>query len=480
MLIFDRSVDGRRGVKLPQSDVPSRTFSSEQCRQESATLAEVSELEAVRHYTNLSRKNVGIDNVFYPLGSCTMKYNPRVNEHVAALDGFTKLHPLLPQLPGGESLTQGALEVLYRGEEFFAELMGFPAASMQPLAGANGELTGIMMISAYHKDRGDEKRNVMLIPDSAHGTNPASAILAGMTVKEVKTTVNGDVDLDALSEVLDDTVAGLMLTTPSTLGLFDANTKQVCDMIHETGGLIYMDGANLNAIMGQVKPGDLGFDVLHSNLHKTFSTPHGGGGPGSGPVGVSECLVPYLPNARVIRRDDGSYGLDYSSEKSIGFVAPFYGNFLVNLRAYTYMLTLGINGIKAVSENAVLSANYIRARLKPYYAEKINRHCTHECVFMATRQVEHGVSALDIAKGLLDRGFHPPTIYFPLIVPEAMMIEPTETESKQDIDAFCDAMIEIAKLAETDPAQLQAAPITTPVSRLDEARAARQPDLASI
>ncbi len=480
MLIFDKSVKGRRGVDLPKADVPARTIPTDSRRQNPAALAELSEMEVVRHYTNLSRKNVGIDNVFYPLGSCTMKYNPRMNEKIASMTGFTDLHPLLPQLRNGDVLTQGALEVIYETEQFMAELLGFAGFTMQPLAGAHGELTGIMIISAYHASRGDDKRKVMLIPDSAHGTNPASAALAGLDCKEIPTDENGDVDLDALDAALDDTVAGLMLTAPSTQGIFDNNTKKICDMVHEAGGLVYMDGANLNAIMGKVRPGDLGFDVLHSNLHKTFATPHGGGGPGAGPVGVCEKLVPFLPNSRVEKKEDGGYTLTYDNDQSIGYIAPFYGNFLVVLRAYAYMLRLGAEGVKRVSENAVISANYIRARLKPYYDETVERACMHECVFSATRQAEKGVHALDIAKALLDRGFHPPTIYFPLIVPEAMMIEPTETESKQDIDEFCDAMIEIAKLAEDDPGVVQATPVTTPVSRLDEAQAARQPDLASL
>lgn len=480
MLIFDKSVKGRRAVDLPKCDVPVREIAATALRQKPAGLPELSEMEVVRHYTNLSTKNVGIDNVFYPLGSCTMKYNPRMNETIAKMEGFTNIHPLLPQLRNGDMMTQGALEVLYGIEQFMCELLGFAGFTMQPLAGAHGELAGIMVISAYHASRGDDKRKVMLIPDSAHGTNPASAALAGLDCKEIPTDENGDVDLDVLASVLDETVAGLMLTAPSTQGIFDNNTKQICDMVHEAGGLVYMDGANLNAIMGKVRPGDLGFDVLHSNLHKTFSTPHGGGGPGAGPIGVCEKLVPFLPDSRVVRKEDGGYSLTYDNDQSIGYIAPFYGNFLVVLRAYAYMLRLGREGVKRVSENAVISANYIRARLKPYYDETVERTCMHECVFSATRQAENGVHALDIAKSLLDRGFHPPTIYFPLIVPEAMMIEPTETESKEDIDAFCDAMIEIAKQAEETPEIVQATPVTTPVSRLDEAQAARKPDVASL
>jgi glycine dehydrogenase subunit 2 len=480
MLVFDKSVKGRRAVDLPKCDVPVREIPTNDKRQKHAGLAELSEMEVVRHYTNLSRKNIGIDNVFYPLGSCTMKYNPRLNEKVAALKGFTQLHPLLPQLRNGDVLSQGALEVIYDTEQFMCDLLGFAGFTMQPLAGAHGELTGIMIISAYHASRNDDKRKVMLIPDSAHGTNPASAALAGLVCKEIPTDAKGDIDLAALEETLDDTVAGLMLTAPSTQGIFDNNTKKVCDMIHEAGGLVYLDGANLNAIMGQVRPGDLGFDVLHSNLHKTFSTPHGGGGPGAGPVGVCEKLLPFLPDSRVVKKEDGGFTLTYNNPQSIGYIAPFYGNFLVVLRAYAYMLRLGREGVKKVSENAVISANYIRARLKPYYDEAVERFCMHECVFSANRQVDNGVHALDIAKALLDRGFHPPTIYFPLIVPEAMMIEPTETESKQDIDRFCDAMIEIAKLAESNPEKVTATPLTTPVSRLDEAQAARKPNVADI
>jgi glycine dehydrogenase subunit 2 len=480
-LIFEKSKTGRVGSSLPKLDVPKADAVPEAAkRAEAPALPEVTEQEAVRHFTLLSRKNMGVDSNFYPLGSCTMKYNPKFHERVVNLSGFADLHPLLPQLRNGGALTQGALEVVFETERILSELLGFAQFTLQPLAGAHGELTGVMLIAAYHKAKGDSKRKIMLIPDAAHGTNPASAAMAGFATKEIPTDDDGNVDLEALKEALSDEVAGLMLTCPSTVGLFDVNVDEVISLVHESGGLVYCDGANLNAIMGRLRPGDLGFDVMHVNLHKTFATPHGAGGPGSGPVGVCEKLVPYLPVSRVAKRSDGVFILEYNHKESIGYIAPFYGNFGVILKAFAYMLTLGREGFVRVSENAVLSANYIRERLAPYFDQRFDRVCMHECVFSGSRQAKNGVHTLDMAKALIDRGFHPPTIYFPLIVPEALMIEPTETESKEEMDRFIDAMIEIAELAERNPDEITKCPVTTPVGRLDETKAAREPNLASI
>ncbi|NOY74163.1 MAG: glycine dehydrogenase subunit 2 [Kiritimatiellaeota bacterium] len=480
-LIFEISKKGRRGSSLPGMDVPKMNAIPAGLRRTAApALPEVTEQETVRHFTLLSRKNMGVDTNFYPLGSCTMKYNPKFHERVAALPGFADLHPLLPQLRNGGALTQGALAVIYELEQSLKKLLGFTRCTMQPLAGAHGELTGVMLIAAYHKDRKDGKRKIMLIPDSAHGTNPATATMAGFTSVTLSSDDQGNVDMTALRGLLSDEVAGLMLTCPNTVGLFDKNVKEVCDLVHEAGGLVYGDGANMNAILGRLRPGDLGFDVMHVNLHKTFSTPHGGGGPGAAPVGVNEKLVPFLPVSQVAKRSDGTYTLEYFHKDSIGYIAPFYGNFGILLRAYAYILTLGRGGLKRVSENAVISANYVRARLAPYFDQKYDRACMHECVFAGTRQAEKGVHTLDMAKALIDRGFHPPTIYFPLIVPEALMIEPTETESKEEIDSFIDALIEIAKLADSNPEEVVKCPVTTSVRRLDETKAARELDLACL
>jgi glycine dehydrogenase subunit 2 len=478
-LIFDKSQPGRRGVRLPRCDVPTEADLPPGLRRSSPPpLPEVSELDAVRHFTQLSRRNVGVDNLFYPLGSCTMKYNPKLCEEVARYEGFADLHPLLPQLRQGGMLTQGALAVLYQTERLLAEIVGMPAVTMQPLAGAHGELTGVMLIAAYHRARGNRKRTI-LVPDSAHGTNPASAAIGGYAVVSVASDERGNMDLRALDKALDDGVAGAMLTVPSTLGLYDPGVPTIAKRMHDVDGLMYCDGANLNAILGRCRPGDIGFDLVHINLHKTFATPHGGGGPGAGPVGVSEKLLAYLPTSVVIKRDDGTYALRYDLPGSIGYIAPFYGSFGVILRAYAYILSLGKQGLIRVAEEAVLNANYVLHRLKPYYDLPFDRRCMHECVFSASRQAKRGVHAIDVAKALLDRGFHPPTVYFPLVVPEALMIEPTETESKETLDAFCDAMIEIARLAETDPSSVKASPTTTPVARLDEVAAARNMDLAT-
>ncbi|MCD6365237.1 MAG: aminomethyl-transferring glycine dehydrogenase subunit GcvPB [Planctomycetes bacterium] len=479
-LIFDKSIPGRKGVRPPANDVDTSAEIDESLlRRRSAELPELSELDVVRHFTELSRRNFGIDNGFYPLGSCTMKYNPKVGDRIARMEGFTSLHPLLPQFPGGENLTQGALHILHEVDLMLREICGMAAFTMQPLAGAHGELTGTMIIAAYHKHRGNRKRTI-LIPDSGHGTNPASAAIANFAVRTIPSDSNGLMDMDALAGAIDDNVAGLMLTCPNTLGLFNPRVAEICRMIHKVDALMYCDGANLNALLGKCRPGDLGFDILHVNLHKTFSTPHGGGGPGAGPVGVSEKLVDFLPTAVIKDRPDGSCYLDYDLPRSIGYIAPFYGNFGIILRAYAYILMLGRDGLAAVSRTAVLNANYVREKLRPYYDLPYGQLCKHECVFSAQRQAGRGVRAMDIAKALIDRGFHPPTVYFPLTVKESMMIEPTETESPETLDAFIAAMIEIAELAEKDPGAFGEFPTTTPVSRLDEVRAARQADLASL
>ena len=480
-LIFNQGKPGRRGSSLPGFDVEKRSAIPDALRRATpAALPEATEQDVVRHFTRLSRLNMGVDSNFYPLGSCTMKYNPKFHERIARYPGFANLHPMLPQIRRGGALTQGALAVIYETERLLAEILGFAGCTMQPMAGAHGELTGVMLIAAWHKSRNDFKRKKMLIPDSAHGTNPASAVVAGFDCCEIATGADGNVDLENLKANLDDTVAGLMLTCPNTLGLFDPQVEEICKLVHGAGGLCYCDGANFNAIVGRVRPGDLGFDVMHVNVHKTFSTPHGGGGPGAGPVGVAECLKPFLPISQVAKNVDGTYYLNYNCEQSIGYIAPFYGNFGILLRAYAYLLSLGRDGLRRVSENAVLNANYIRAKLAPYFDQKYDRACMHECVFSGSRQAKQGVHTLDMAKALIDRGFHPPTIYFPLIVDEAIMIEPTETESKETLDEFIAAMIEIARLAETDPESVTRCPESTPVSRLDETAAARNPQVADL
>ncbi len=480
-LIFEKSVRGRTGVVLGPSDVPTSIhIRDDLLRQRSAELPELSELDVVRHFTELSRRNFGVDTSFYPLGSCTMKYNPKVSERIAGYPGLAHLHPLLPQLRMGGMLTQGALAILYEMDLLLREITGMDGFTMQPLAGAHGELTGMMIMAAYHRDRGNRK-SVVFAPDSAHGTNPASAAIAGYRVVTIGSNADGVMDIDALRRELSDEVAGVMLTCPNTLGLFNSDIREICELIHSVDGLAYYDGANLNAIAGKARPGDFGFDIVHLNLHKTFATPHGGGGPGAGPVGVKEELVPYLPISIVVKRNDGTYALEYDRPKSIGYIAPFYGNFGVIVRAYVYILMLGGEGLKHVAEVAVLNANYVREKLRRHYQPAVDRICKHECVFTRTEKMAaNGVHAIDIGKALIDRGFHPPTIYFPTTVKEAMMIEPTETESKETLDAFIDAMIEIAKLAVTDPEQLKAAPVTTPVSRPDETAAAKNLNIACL
>ena len=476
-LLFDKSVPGRRGVRLPRHDVPCvEPIPAKYCRAEAPPLPEVSELDAVRHFTRVSQLNFGLDTHFYPLGSCTMKYNPKLCEQVARMKGFADVHPLLPQLRGGGLLTQGALAVLFECETLLCEITGMAQFTMQPLAGAHGELAGIMMMAAYHQKQG-RRRSKVLIPDSSHGTNPASAAIAGYEVVSVPSNARGLVDFDALKSLLDDEVAGLMMTCPNTLGLFEEEIDGIARAVHAVGGLMYYDGANLNAVVGKCRPGDLGFDIVHLNLHKTFATPHGGGGPGAGPVGVSEALTPFLPVSVVVKREDGTYALAYDRPDSIGYIAPFYGNFGVILRAYAYILSLGREGLIAVAENAVLNANYLLARLRKTFTVACDGLCMHEFVISAVPQAKAGCSAMDLAKGLIDRGIHPPTVYFPLTVKEAMMIEPTETESKETLDEFIETMEELARLVETDPRQLHDAPTTTPVSRLDQTRAEKQLDL---
>jgi len=475
-LIFEKSKPGRVGFSLPELDIPlediAKLLPSDLIRQE-LNLPELAEVDIVRHFTNLSRHNFGVDNGFYPLGSCTMKYNPKVNEEIAGLIGFTGLNPNQP----AEEL-QGILELLYNFEQYLCAVFGFKAFTLQPAAGAHGELTALLMIKAYHISKGQGARGKIIVPDSSHGTNPASVSLVGYQTVVVKSDAHGNIDIDALAKVVGDDTAGLMVTNPNTLGLFDEHILKVAEIIHGVGGLLYYDGANANATLGICRPADLGFDVAHFNLHKTFATPHGCGGPGAGPVGVNEKLEPFLPIPRVIKTNS-HYSLFTSHDSpSIGKVHSFYGNINVIIKAYAYLLSLGAKGLREVSENAVLNANYMMKRLKDYYYLKYDRTCQHEFVISAKWQKEkYGVKALDIAKRLLDYGYHPPTIYFPLIVEEALMIEPTETESKETLDKFCDVMIAIAKECETNPELVNTAPQTTPVKRLDEAKAARELNL---
>jgi glycine dehydrogenase subunit 2 len=464
-------------ISLPTSGVPEEPIEKlippELLRQD-LPLPESSELDVIRHFTRLSQKNFSVDTHFYPLGSCTMKYNPKANEEVAKLPGFTELHPYQP-----EEEIQGILELLYNMEQYLCAIFGYNAFTFQPAAGAHGELTSLLMIKAFHKDKGQGKRDKVIIPDSSHGTNPASVTMCGYQAVVVKSNGRGNIDVDAVKAAAGDDTAALMLTNPNTLGLFDEHILEVAEIIHKAGGLLYYDGANANANLGICRPADLGFDVAHFNLHKTFSTPHGGGGPGSGPVGVTNKLEPFLPIPRVIKANDGSTKLATGKfPKSIGKVHSFYGNINVIVKAYAYIRSLGAEGLKQVSEKAVENANYMMEKLKSYYYLPYNRTCQHEFVISAKWQKEkYGIKALDIAKRLIDYGFHPPTIYFPLIVEEALMIEPTESESKETLDAFIDAMIKIAKECETDPQLLKDAPHNTPVRRLDEAKAAREPDL---
>lgn len=473
-LIFEKSVKGRRGFIPPKSDVGLQSqIPSKYQRKEACPFPELSELDIVRHFTLLSQKNFSVDTNFYPLGSCTMKYNPKFTEAIARLPGFANLHPLLPQLKKGEKLTQGALQVLYEMEQFLCEITGFDAFTMQPLAGAHGELTGVMMIAAYHKARGNKKKYI-IVPEAAHGTNPATASIAGYEIISIPSTKEGVMDLNILKSKITPEVAGLMITCPDTHGIFNSEIDKVSQMIHEVDGIMYYDGANLNAILGRCRPADVGFDVMHINTHKTFTTPHGGGGPGAGPVGVNKKLAPFLPVSRVVKNSDGLYSLNYDYPQSIGYIAAFYGNFALLLRAYAYILLLGKEGLKEVSNHAVLNANYIKERLRERYHLPFDRICMHECVFSASLQAQRGVHALDIAKFLIDQGIHPPTVYFPLSVPESIMVEPTETESKETIDRFIEAMFAADDLSQKNPDSFHGMPRTTPISRPDEVKAARE------
>jgi glycine dehydrogenase subunit 2 len=473
-LIFEKSRPGRSATTIPISDVPEVAMDrliDKHLLRDDVGLPEVAEVDLIRHYTQLSKRNFGVDVGFYPLGSCTMKYNPKINEDAAKLSGFTSLHPYAP-----EAFSQGSLQLMYELRQYLSEIFGMADFALQPAAGAHGELTGIMVIKKYFEKK-EERRARILIPDAAHGTNPASGALCGYQVVTVRSNGEGGVDIGHLREVMTEDVAGLMLTNPNTLGLFERNIGQVTEIIHAKGGFLYCDGANANAFMGITKPGDMGIDVIQLNLHKTFSTPHGCGGPGSGPVGVAKSLTPYLPIPRVVKTGN-AYAWDNDYPDSIGRVRAFYGNFNVMVKAYTYIRSLGPEGLKRASEMAVLNANYIKEKLKPHYDLAYDRICMHECVFSGRRQVkESGVHTSDIAKRLLDYGYHPPTIYFPMIVPEAIMIEPNETESKETLDAFCDTMIAIAQEARGNPDLVRSAPLTTPVRRLDEVKAAREPDV---
>ena len=474
--LFERGRPGRGGGKIPHppKDALARIPVSA-LRTDPPALPELNEPDVVRHYVNLSQLNFAVDTGFYPLGSCTMKFNPKLNEWAARLPGFATLHPLAP-----DEIAQGTLQLLWELEGALAEISGMRAVTLQPAAGAQGELTGILMIRAYHRDRGDTARDEVLVPDSSHGTNPATASMAGFRTITIPSAGDGGVDVDAFRAALGPKTAAVMITNPSTLGLFETRIGELLEAVHEAGALAYMDGANLNAILGRFKPGEAGFDVMHFNVHKTFSTPHGGGGPGAGPVGVGEALLPYLPTPRVLVQDDGSFRLERPGERpsSIGRLRSFVGNTGVLVRAYAYIRAHGDSGLREVSDDAVLAANYLKHRLAGTYDLPYDRPCKHEFVASAASiKKRTGVRTLDIAKRLIDHGFHPPTIYFPLIVEEGMLIEPTETESVETLDAFADALIAIAAEADTDPERVTTAPHTAPVRRLDEATAARQPNL---
>ena len=471
-IIFEQGKPDRTAVDLPKCDVPESDaaafISPRYLRKESAALPEISQGELIRHYTLLSERNFGVDSGFYPLGSCTMKYNPKINEDVSVLPGFASIHP-----QQDNDSVQGALKLLYDMEQYLAEISGMNAVTFQPAAGAHGELTGLKLIGAYHVNRGSNRTEV-IVPDSAHGTNPASAAMCGFEVVEIKSHQDGSIDLDALKAAVGPKTAALMLTNPSTLGLFESNILEISKIVHDAGGLLYYDGANANAILGIVRPGDMGFDVVHFNLHKTFATPHGGGGPGSGPIGVKTELMPFLPTP-IVAYEKEKYRLDFDRPLSIGKVQSYYGNFGVIVKAYAYILAMGPDGLKQVSEDAVLNANYVKNALKEVYHSPFDRFCMHECVLTSKYQKPAGIHTLDIAKRLLDYGYHPPTIYFPLIVEEAIMIEPTETESKETLDGFISAMEKIAQEVKDTPELVHSAPHNTVVGRLDETTAARKP-----
>ena len=474
-LLMDRSQPGKIGAHTPESDVPKQQTLPNKYLREELPLPEVSENEIVRYFSQLSQFNFSIDHNFYPLGSCTMKYNPKINDEIASLPGLSEIHPLQPE----ESI-QGALKIIFELQGFLAEITGFHSTSLAPMAGAEAELAGMLITRSFHKNNGNDHKTKILITDSAHGTNPASAVMAGFDVISIPSDQNGNTDLEALKAAINDDLAGLMITQPSTLGLFDTNIIEICKMVKDAGGVLYGDGANLNALLGRIKPGDLGFDILHSNLHKTFTQPHGGGGPGAGAIMVSEKLSQYLPSP-IVKYEKNNSQNDYSlisPEHSIGKMGGFHGNFGALVRSYSYIKTLGKQGINQISQDAVINANYIKSHLEEYYDLPIKRKCMHEVVFSASNFKKlNGIRALDIAKRLIDYGIHPPTMYFPLIIDEALMIEPTETESKETLDYFISSMIKISEEAKNDPEILRNAPHNTPNSRLDEALAARKPNL---
>ena len=474
--IFEKSRPGRRGVSVPKPDVDTRPIEelipARHLRAQPARLPEVPENEVVRHYTELSLKNHHVDRALYPLGSCTMKYNPKVNEATCRLANFAGLHPFTPV-----AAAQGALQLMHELAGILKEIAGMPAVTLQPAAGAQGEMTGVLLMRACHAANGEPRRTRILVPDSAHGTNPATAAMAGFETVEIKSNERGRTDLESLRMALDDRVAGMMLTNPNTLGVFEDDIREICRLVHEAGGLMYMDGANLNAIMGIARPGDMGYDIVHFNLHKTFSTPHGGGGPGAGPVAVVSKLEKFLPVPKVEKSDDGQFFLDWDRPESIGKLHGFYGNFGVLVRAYTYARMLGREGIRATAEAAVLNSSYLSARLESTYELPFGRGL-HESVFSgASLKRRTGIKTMDVAKRLLDYGFHAPTVYFPLNVPEALMTEPTETETREELDRYAEAMEAIAREAETDPEMVASAPHRTPVRRLDEGRAGRELDI---
>ncbi len=474
-LIFELSRPGRKGFELPKTDLGHDAFAempADLMRSQDAELPEVSELDVVRHYTNLSNKNFGVDTGFYPLGSCTMKYNPKINEELAALPAFTQLHPLQD-----EKSVQGALELYWNLQHALANIAGLYEFTLNPYAGAHGELTGLMVMRQYHLSNGDTKRTKVIVPNSAHGTNPASAMVAGLEVVEVKSKPNGSIDVEDLKPLLDDTIAGIMMTNPNTLGMFETEIMEIAELVHKAGGLLYYDGANLNPLLGKVRPGDMGFDIMHINLHKTFSTPHGGGGPGSGPVGVTEKLAKFLPNPKVKKNADGSFTI-ITGDESLGSISSFLGNFGVMMKAYAYILTLGKENIKNVGPMATLNANYIKESLKDDYLLPIEGVCKHEFVFDGLKDKSTEVTTLNVAKRLLDYGFHAPTIYFPLLFHESMMIEPTETESLETLDEFIEVMHKVAAESRETPELVKDAPVTTLVRKLDETGAAKNPILS--